>query len=191
MNKVEKRVQDTAETIGKDIIKVDHFLNHYMDVIFLEDIASLFYDAFKHLEINKILTCEASGIGIAVVVAQKFKVDLVFAKKRTLDYINPSDYKAEVFSYTKQYSTLFTVNQRYLLPTDRLLIIDDFLANGEAMRGLIDIVKQAKASVSGIGVVIEKGFQPGGQWLREQGYLLNSLCIVDDVVNGQITIREQ
>lgn len=188
MNAVEKRVLETAEVIGKHIIKVDHFLNHYMDVKFLEEIANLFYDAFKDVEVDKILTCEASGIGIAVVMAQKFGVDLVFAKKRPVDDRPLHHFSSSVFSYTKQQTTTFVVSERFLTNNENILIIDDFLANGEAIRGLIDICQQANVHISGIGMVVEKGFQPGGQWLRERGYNLKSLCIIKDVLEGKIIL---
>lgn len=190
MNAIEKRVIETAQILEGHIVKVDHFLNHQMDVSLLQEMATLFYDYFKEKNITKILTCEASGIGIAVMCGQKFGVPIVFAKKNPHMNQNDQNYQSKVFSYTKQLSTQFNVDKRFLDASDRVLIVDDFLANGEAMRGLIDILDQSQASLEGIGIVIEKGFQPGGQWLRNQGYDVYSLCTIEDIVEGKITLKK-
>lgn len=190
MNAIEKRVVESAQILDGHIIKVDHFLNHQMDVDLLVEMSELFYAHFKDKKITKIITCEASGIGIAVICALKFNVPIVFAKKNPHMTTNDLNYQAKVFSYTKQSATQFNIDKRFLNSEDRVLIIDDFLANGEAMRGLINIINQSKASIEGIGVVIEKGFQPGGDYLRNKGYDLVSLCIIDDIVDSQIIIRE-
>lgn len=190
MNLIEQRVLNSAQIIEGHIIKVDHFLNHKMDVELISEMANLFYEYFKEKEINKIITCEASGIGIAVICGLKFNVPIVFAKKNSRMDENPNNYQAKVFSYTKHLETQFNIDKRFLSKDDKVLIIDDFLANGEAMRGLINIIDQSQASIEGIGVVIEKGFQPGGDWLREKGHDLYSLCIIDEITDSRIQLRK-
>ena len=190
MNQIEERVLNSAQIIDGHIIKVDHFLNHQMDVHLILEMANLFYDYFKDKKINKIVTCEASGIGIAVVCGLKFNVPIVFAKKNPRMDENANNYQAKVFSYTKHLETQFNIDKRFLKESDNVLIIDDFLANGEAMRGLINMINQSQATIQGIGVVIEKGFQPGGDWLREKGYDLYSLCIIDKISDSQILLRK-
>ncbi|HHX52521.1 MAG TPA: xanthine phosphoribosyltransferase [Erysipelothrix sp.] len=191
MNLVEQKVLDEAVIVDDHIILVDSFLNHQMDVELIFEIGKLFHDYFKEHQINRIITCEASGIGIAVVVAHYFNVPMVFAKKNKSLNLKDDLYTSKVFSYTKQSTSSFNIKKEFVNEGDRVLIIDDFLANAEATRGLIDIVNQAKASVVGIGIVIEKGFQPGGQWLRDRGYDLHSLCIIDSIKNSQIKLRNE
>lgn len=190
MNKIEEKVLESAQIKDGHIIKVDHFLNHQMDVSLLKETSKLFYDYFKEKNINKIITCEASGIGIAVICALDFNVDVVFAKKNPHLTLNEENYQAKVFSYTKQLATQFNIDKRFLSQDDNVLIIDDFLANGEAIRGLIDLCHQAEATISGIGIVIEKGFQPGGKWLRDQGFDVYSLCVIEDIIDSQIKLKK-
>lgn len=176
-----------------NILKVDSFLNHQMDITLFDQIGKEFKRRFAKEKINKIVTIEASGIGIACIVARHFNVPVVFAKKSKSINIEGEMYVAEVESFTHKCKNQVIVSKKFLNPEDRVLIIDDFLANGCALQGLISIVNEAGASVEGIGIVIEKGFQSGGQIIRNLGYHLESLAIVDamDASTGKVTFREQ
>ena len=175
-----------------NILKVDNFLNHQIDVAFLNEIGSEFARLFGNKKINKIMTIEASGIGIATIVAQHFdNVPVLFAKKAKSANIGDDLYTSVVKSYTYGKDYTITVSKKFLSTDDRVLILDDFMAMGSAMNGLIDIINQAGASIEGIGICIEKGFQPGGQSLRDRGYNVQSLAIIDNMDNGVITFREQ
>lgn len=189
MNKIEQRVLEEAVIIDDHIVIVDSFLNHQMDVDLIFEMGQLFYDYFKDKQIDRVITCEASGIGIAIIVAHYFKVPMVFAKKNQSLNLKDDLYTSKVFSYTKQKTSSFNIKKEFIKPNENVLIIDDFLANGQAVRGLIEIVNQAKASVAGIGIVIEKGFQPGGQYLRDRDYDVCSLCIIDSIEHNQIKLR--
>lgn len=189
MSKLLEHLHQDAIILDNSIVKVDSFLNHQMNIEVFEEIRDRFYEYFKHKRIDKIVTCEASGIGIAIMVAQAFRVDVVFAKKEESQILSNDCYTAPVFSYTKNKESVFKVDKRFIQPNQNILIIDDFLANGEAINGLISIVNQAQAHVSGIGVVIEKGFQQGGQKLREKGFDLHSLVIIDMIRNNQLFVR--
>lgn len=185
----EKILKDGVIKKG-NIIKVDSFLNHQLDVAFLEKLGQEIYEHFKDKGINKILTIEASGIALAVITARYFgNVPVVFAKKAKSANISDDVYSSKIQSFTYKKDYTVTVSGQFLSPEDRLLILDDFLAEGNAMTGLIDVAKQAGAEVVGISVGIEKGFQPGGEKLRKQGYDLLSLAIIDDVSEGTITFR--
>ena len=175
------------------ILKVDKFINHQMDPNLMKDIAVEFIRRFASTKVNKILTIEASGIGIACVVAQHFGVPVVFAKKTKSINIEGEMYTAEVESFTHKCKNQVIVAKKFLSEDDHVLIIDDFLANGCALQGLIQIVKAAGGTVEGIGIAIEKGFQSGGTVIRNLGYHLESLAIVDgmDASTGEITFREQ
>ena len=175
------------------ILKVDKFINHQMDPNLMKDIAVEFIRRFASTKVNKILTIEASGIGIACVVAQHFGVPVVFAKKTKSINIEGEMYTAEVESFTHKCKNQVIVAKKFLSEDDHVLIIDDFLANGCALQGLIQIVKAAEGTVEGIGIAIEKGFQSGGTVIRNLGYHLESLAIVDgmDASTGEITFREQ
>ena len=183
------------ERIIKDgnVLKVDSFLNHQMDIALFDQIGKEFKRRFAKEKINKIVTIEASGIGIACIVARHFNVPVVFAKKSKSINIEGEMYVAEVESFTHKCKNQVIVSKKFLNPEDRVLIIDDFLANGCALQGLISIVNESGASVEGIGIVIEKGFQSGGQIIRNLGYHLESLAIVDamDASTGKVTFREQ
>ena len=176
-----------------NILKVDSFLNHQMDIALFDQIGKEFKHRFAKEKINKIVTIEASGIGIACIVARHFNVPVVFAKKSKSINIEGEMYVAEVESFTHKCKNQVIVSKKFLNPEDHVLIIDDFLANGCALQGLISIVNEAGASVEGIGIVIEKGFQSGGQIIRNLGYHLESLAIVDamDASTGKVTFREQ
>ena len=186
MQMLEEKIRRDGEIIGTDIVKVDMFLNHQIDVSLLQEIGKEFKRLFADKNINKIVTIEASGIGIACIAAQYFSVPVVFAKKGNHRNVGNDIYEGEVFSFTKGITTKIGISKKYLNPEDRILIIDDFLANGGAVKGLIGIIEQAGAEVEGIGIVIEKGFQPGGKELREMGYRLESLAIINSIDDGKI-----
>ena len=176
-----------------NILKVDSFLNHQMDIDLINEVGKEFKKRFDHCPITKILTIEASGIGIACMVARHFDVPVVFAKKSKSINIEGEMYVAEVESFTHKCKNQVIVSKKFLSPDDHVLIIDDFLANGCALQGLISIVNEAGATVEGIGIVIEKGFQSGGRIIRNLGYHLESLAIVDsmDAATGTITFRQE
>ena len=174
-----------------NILKVDSFLNHQMDITLINEIGKEFKRRFSDCPITKILTIEASGIGIASVVALRFGVPVVFAKKTQSVNLDGEMYTAEVESFTHKNINNVIVSKKFIGPEDKVLIIDDFLANGCALMGLIQIVSQAGATVAGIGIAIEKGFQPGGQIIRNLGYQLESLAIVEsmDAKTGTVVFR--
>lgn len=193
MNFLEERIIKDGIVKEGNVLKVDSFLNHQMDIALFDQIGKEFKRRFAKEKINKIVTIEASGIGIACIVARHFNVPVVFAKKSKSINIEGEIYVAEVESFTHKCKNQVIVSKKFLNPEDHVLIIDDFLANGCALRGLISIVNEAGASVEGIGIVIEKGFQSGGQIIRNLGYHLESLAIVDamDASTGKVTFREQ
>lgn len=193
MNFLEERIlKDGIVKVG-NVLKVDSFLNHQMDVELFDKIGEEFKNRFSNKKINKILTIEASGIGIAVAVARHFKVPVVFAKKTKSINLDGDVYNASVESFTHKNTNNVIVSKKFLSKEDKILIIDDFLANGCAMQGLIQIIKASGASVEGIGIVIEKGFQIGGKTIRNLGYQLESLAIVDamNAETGEIEFRQQ
>ena len=192
MNFLEERILKDGIVKEGNVLKVDSFLNHQMDVRLFDQIGEEFKRRFAEEKINKILTIEASGIGIACIVARHFDVPVIFAKKSKSINIEGDVYVAEVESFTHKCKNQVIVSKKFLAPEDRVLIIDDFLANGCALQGLISIVKSADAEVAGIGITIEKGFQPGGQVIRNLGYHLESLAIVDnmDYTTGEIKFRD-
>lgn len=193
MNFLEERIIKDGIVKEGNVLKVDSFLNHQMDIALFDQIGKEFKRRFAKEKINKIVTIEASGIGIACIMARHFNVPVVFAKKSKSINIEGEMYVAEVESFTHKCKNQVIVSKKFLNPEDRVLIIDDFLANGCALQGLISIVNESGASVEGIGIVIEKGFQSGGQIIRNLGYHLESLAIVDamDASTGKVTFREQ
>ena len=193
MNFLEERIVKDGIVKEGNVLKVDSFLNHQMDIRLFDQIGEEFKKRFEGTPINKILTIEASGIGIACVAARQFDVPVIFAKKSKSINIEGEVYVAEVESFTHKCKNQVIVSKKLLNPDDNVLIIDDFLANGCALQGLISIVTSAGANVAGIGIVIEKGFQTGGQIIRNLGYHLESLAIVDgmDTATGKIVFREQ
>lgn len=194
MNCLEERILKDGVVKEGNVLKVDSFLNHQMDVELFNEMGKEYKRRFEGKNINKILTIEASGIGIASVVALQFGgVPVVFAKKSKSINIDGDMYMAEVESFTHKNVNNVIVSKKFLGPDDHVLIIDDFLANGCALQGLIQICKQAGATVEGIGIAIEKGFQAGGRMIRNLGYQLESLAIVEsmDAATGNITFREQ
>lgn len=193
MNFLEERILKDGIIKPGNVLKVDSFLNHQMDIALIEQIGKEFKRRFANKHITKVLTIEASGIGIAAFVAREFGVPMVFAKKSKSINIEGDMYVAEVDSFTHKNRNQVIVSKRFLGPEDHLLIIDDFLANGCALQGLIAIAGSAGATVEGLGIVIEKGFQIGGNVIRNLGYHLESLAIIDamDPETGTITFREQ
>ena len=186
MELLKQRIAEQGTVIGTDVVKVDMFLNHQIDVELLCEIGKEFRRIFSTSDITKILTIEASGIGIACIAAQYFSVPVVFAKKGANRNVGDNIYKADVYSFTKGTTTTIGVSKDYIGPEDHILIIDDFMANGKAVHGLINIINQAGATVEGIGIVIEKGFQPGGDALRSLGYRVESLAVIKSIDNGQV-----
>ena len=193
MNFLEERIQKDGVVKEGNVLKVDSFLNHQMDIELFEKMGEEWKSRFAGKPINKVVTIVASGIGIACIVAKYFGTPVVFAKKSKSINIDGDMYVAEVESFTHKCKNQVIVSKKFLSPDDHVLIIDDFLANGCALQGLISIVNSAGATVEGIGVAIEKGFQIGGQTIRNLGYQLESLAIVDamDAETGSITFREQ
>ena len=193
MNFLEERILRDGIVKEGNVLKVDSFLNHQMDISVFEQMGEEFKKRFAGKEINKIVTIEASGIGIACVVAKYFNVPVVFAKKSKSINIEGDMYVAEVESFTHKCKNQVIVSKKFLSPEDKVLIIDDFLANGCALQGLISIITEAGASVEGIGIAIEKGFQMGGRLIRNLGYQLESLAIVDSMNadTKEIVFREQ
>ena len=192
MNFLEERIAKDGIVKEGNVLKVDSFLNHQMDIRLFDEMGAEFKRRFADANINKILTIEASGIGIACIAAQYFDVPVVFAKKSKSINIDGDMYVAEVESFTHKCKNQVIVSRKFLGPEDHVLIIDDFLANGCALQGLISIVTEAGGTVEGIGIAIEKGFQNGGRIIRNLGYHLESLAIVDsmDAATGSITFRE-
>jgi xanthine phosphoribosyltransferase len=193
MNFLEERILKDGIVKPNNVLKVDSFLNHQMDISLMEEIGREFHRRFADKKITKVLTIEASGIGIACFVAKEFGVPMVFAKKSHSININSDVYVTEVESFTHKNINRVIVSKQFLGADDHILIIDDFLANGCALQGLIAIAKAAGATVEGIGIVIEKGFQIGGQVIRNLGIQLESLAIIDamDADTGTVTFREQ
>ena len=193
MNLVEDRIRKDGIIREGNVLKVDSFINHQMDIGLFEEMAKEWKRLFADKKINKILTIEASGIGIAAIVAREFDVPVVFAKKSKSINLDDNNFSTKIQSFThgKVYDVI--VSKKFLSPEDHILVIDDFLANGCALLGLTELVESAGATVEGIGIAIEKGFQQGGKIIREKGYQLESLAIVEsmDAANKTITFREQ
>jgi xanthine phosphoribosyltransferase len=191
MKLLEERIKKDGIVKPGNVLKVDNFLNHQMDIALFNEMGKEFKRLFANCKVNKILTIEASGIGIACIVAQYFDVPVVFAKKAQSINIDGDVYSTKIQSFTHQRVYDVIVSKKYLNPEDHILIIDDFLANGCALEGLIDLVQSAGATVEGIGIAIEKGFQQGGKLIRDRGIRLESLAIVDSMEGGELVFREQ
>ena len=193
MNFLEERILKDGVVKEGNVLKVDSFLNHQMDIELINEMGKEWKRRFADKNINKILTIEASGIGIACIAAQHFGVPVVFAKKSKSINIAGDVYIAEVESFTHKNVNQVIVSKSFLNENDRVLLIDDFLANGCALQGLISIVNEAGATVEGIGIAVEKGFQSGGRIIRNLGYALESLAIVDgmDAETGEVFFRKQ
>ena len=193
MNFLEEKILKDGIVKEGNVLKVDSFINHQMDIAIFNEMGKEWKKRFEGKYINKILTIEASGIGIACIAAQHFDVPVVFAKKSKSINLEGEMYTAEVESFTHKNKNQVIVAKKFLSEDDHVLIIDDFLANGCALQGLIQIVQSAGATVEGIGIAVEKGFQVGGQIIRNLGFQLESLAIVDgmDATTGEIRFREQ
>ncbi len=192
MKVLEDRIRKDGIVRAGNVLKVDSFLNHQLDADLFEEMAMEWKRLFAGKPINKILTIETSGIAIAVVVAREFNVPVVFAKKAKSINLDDDNYTTKIQSFTHNKVFDVIVSKKYLGPEDHVLIIDDFLANGCALMGLLDLVKDSGATVEGIGIAIEKGFQRGGALIREKGYQLESLAIIDAMSeDGTIVFREQ
>jgi len=191
MELLEERIRKEGTVKPGQVLKVDSFINHQMDVKLFRAMAQQWKRDFADAGVNKIVTIEAPGIGIAAIVGEEFDVPVVFAKKSQSINLDGSVYTAKIHSYTHQRDYDVIVSKKYVGPGDRILLIDDFMANGCAMNGLIDICETAGATVVGIGIAIEKGFQPGGADLRARGYRVDSLAIVEsmDDATGRIEFR--
>ena len=191
MKQLQDRIRREGRVLPGNIVKVDGFLNHRVDTALLGQIADEFARVFDTENITLVLTAEASGIALATVCAEKYGVPMIFAKKAKSDNIEGGLYQSEIFSYTYKKKVTLLVGQEWLKPEDKVLIIDDFMAKGYAVHGLIDIVEKAGAQLMGIGIAVEKGFQHGGDDLREKGYNIHSLAIIDKAEPGCIEFREE
>ena len=191
MQELKDRIVKEGKVLPGNIIKVDGFLNHRVDTELLEHIADEFGRRFDMSKVTVILTAEASGIALATVVAHRFGKPMIFAKKAKSDNIEGGLYQSEIFSYTYKKKVTLLVSKEWLHPGDRVLVIDDFLARGEALRGLCEIVQAAGAELVGIGCAVEKGFQGGGDKLRAAGVNLHSLAIIESAEPGNIVFREE
>ncbi len=190
MQLLEERILKDGRVYPGNVLKVDSFINHQMDIKFICELGKEFYRLFKDCGVTKIITIEASGIGIAAITAQYFDVPMVFAKKSKTINISDDFYCSEVESFTHKTTNKVIISKEYIKKEDKILLIDDFLANGKALLGLADIVKSAGAEVVGAGIVIEKGFQTGGKILREKGIHIESLAIIESMdENSGITFR--
>lgn len=192
MKLLEDRIRKDGVIQEGNVLKVDSFLNHQMDIDLINEIGKEFFRRFSDAGVSKILTIEASGIGIACIAAQYFHVPVVFAKKNKTKNIAGDVFTAKVESFTHGKTYDIMVSRQFLGPKDRILLIDDFLANGKALEGLANIVQESGAFLAGAGVVIEKGFQPGGRLLRERGIRLESLAVVEsmDEKAGELIFRQ-
>lgn len=191
MEELKQKIINEGQVIGTEILKVDCFLNHQLDVAFLDRVAKDFYERYKSQKIDKILTVEVSGIAIAVLTARYFDVPVLFAKKLQSKTLNEEMYEAQVHSFTKQINYNIRVAKKFLNEEDHVLIIDDFLAKGQAALGLAEICNQAGATVEGIGIVIEKDFQEGGAILRDSGYRVDSLARIIEMNEEEILFGEE
>lgn len=191
MELLKQRILKDGHATENDVLKVDSFLNHQMDIVLLNEIGKEFRRRFDGEPITKILTIEASGIGIAAIAAQHFgNVPVVFAKKTKSRNLDGALYTAQVKSFTKGIDYDIQVSRKFIGPEDDVLILDDFLAKGEALKGLTKIVRESGAKLAGCGIVIEKGFQEGGKLLREQGIRVESLAIISSISGGKIIFAE-
>ena len=190
LNLLQKKILADGIIKSGDVLKVDSFLNHQIDVPFISELGKIFKKLFASRPVTKILTIEASGIGIACLTAIHMGVPVVFAKKSAGSNMDADVYSTEIKSFTHNKTNHVIVSKKYLNGGDHILIIDDFLANGCALLGLIDIVKKSGATLEGAGIVIEKGFQSGGQTIRDMGIHLESLAIIDSIADGKLTFRE-
>lgn len=191
MDLLERKVKEDGIVIDEKILKVDGFLNHQIDAGLMQQVGQTFYEQFKDEGITKILTIEASGIAPAIMAALQFNVPCLFAKKAKPSTLTQDVYHADIHSFTKNTTSTVIVSNEFLDKDDRVLIIDDFLANGDASLGLNEMVKQAQASTAGVGIVIEKSFQPGRQRLEDAGLRVSSLCKVASLQGNKVTFASE
>lgn len=189
MEKLKQRILKDGTVKMPNIVKVDSFLNHQIDVDLLDAIGEEFYRRFQHHGITKIVTIEASGIAIACAAARVFQVPVVFAKKHDNKNMDNEVYQVTIHSFTKDKDYVARIAKKYIDSKDVVLIVDDFLANGEAAKGLVNMVNQAGAKIAGIGIVIEKGFQNGGKALREQGFRVESLAVIENIKDNEVIFK--
>ena len=186
MKLLEDRIRSDGEVLPGNVLKINSFLNHQVDPELMKKVGEEFSRLFKDSGITKVLTCEASGIAPGVMTAYELHVPLVFARKKKPATLNDAVYWADVYSYTKKVTNQICVEQKFLDQDDCLLIIDDFLANGEAVKGMINIANQAGAQVAGVGIVVAKTFQGGSEWIKNHGYHLEALAEIDSLANNQV-----
>lgn len=191
MNLLKEKIVAEGKVLSDAVLKVDAFLNHQIDPVLMQEIGKEFANRFRDKKITKILTLESSGIAPATMAGLELGVPVIFARKRQSLTLTDNLLTAEVYSFTKQTTSKVSVSQDFIKEGDNLLVIDDFLANGQAALGLMDIAEQAKATVAGIGIVIEKGFQKGGQALREKGITVESLAIIESLKNKQVAFKKE
>ena len=191
MELLKQRIREEGKVLPGNVIKVDGFLNHRVDTGLMRKIAEEFQNRLDTDRATVILTAEASGIALATICAEAFGVPMIFAKKAKSDNIEGGLYTSDIFSYTYKKKVTLLVSREWLKPTDKVLIVDDFMANGEAMRGLCDIVREAGAELLGIGVAVEKGFQGGGDRIRAAGINLQSLVIIDQADENGFVFRDE
>ena len=183
---LEDRIRSDGEVLPGNVLKINSFLNHQVDPELMKKVGEEFSHLFKDSGITKVLTCEASGIAPGVMTAYELHVPLVFARKKKPATLNDAVYWADVYSYTKKVTNQICVEQKFLDQDDCLLIIDDFLANGEAVKGMINIANQAGAQIAGVGIVVAKTFQGGSEWIKNHGYHLEALAEIDSLANNQV-----
>ncbi|EOP08520.1 xanthine phosphoribosyltransferase [Bacillus sp. WC2507] len=191
MKVLQEKILNEGKVLSGDVLKVDAFLNHQIDPVLMQEIGKEFAKRFKEENITKIVTIESSGIAPAVMAALELGVKVIFARKRKSLTLQDNMYVANVYSFTKKETNEISLSRNHIDENDRVLIIDDFLANGQAALGLMSLVEQAGASIAGIGIVIEKAFQDGGKKLREQGVRVESLAEIASLDNGTVTFVQQ
>ncbi|SHI86070.1 xanthine phosphoribosyltransferase [Desulfosporosinus lacus] len=190
MKLLKDKIRNSAKITENRIIQVDSFLNHQLDITLFNEIGKEFKRRFSSKEITKIVTIETSGIAIASITSQYFNnVPVVFAKKHAGLNMNPNVYESKVYSYTKDQEYTIKISKEFISPNDKILIIDDFLASGSALLGLVSLVSQSSAEISGVGIVIEKSFQGGRKLVEEKGLQVESLAIIDSLKDGQVFFK--
>ena len=183
---LEDRIRSDGEVLPGNVLKINSFLNHQVDPELMKKVGEEFSRLFKDSGVTKVLTCEASGIAPGVMTAYELHVPMVFARKKKPATLNDAVYWADVYSYTKKVTNQICVEQKFLHKDERLLIIDDFLANGEAVKGMINIANQAGAQIAGVGIVVAKTFQGGSEWIKDHGYRLEALAEIASLTNNQV-----
>ena len=186
MKLLEDRIRSDGEVLPGNVLKINSFLNHQVDPELMKKVGEEFSQLFKDSGVTKVLTCEASGIAPGIMTAYELHVPMVFARKKKPATLNDAVYWADAYSYTKKVTNQICVEQKFLHKDDCLLIIDDFLANGEAVKGMINIANQAGAQIAGVGIVVAKTFQGGSEWIKDHGYHLEALAEIDSLANNQV-----